>query len=153
MGFFGNENPWGGGMGSMPGGNMSPWGSPSPWQTGGPDPQGRMYDRPANMSQNYYQSANPFSSFAPVPQGPAGGPAPMQQQQPMQSPPDPFMQLGQQPAPFGGGGSVPGYGGGMDSSWKFMGQQPQQGQMGQAGGNMSPQQPSNPFAKLGQFGW
>lgn len=151
MGFFGGSNPWGGGGGI--GGTMSPWGSPSPWGQEGP--QWDQYGRPSTpQNPNYLPQANPFSSFTPAPQGPAGGPAPMQQQQPIQSPPDPYMQIGQPPAPFGGGGTVTGYGGGMDASGKFGGQMPQQGPMGgQAGGNMSPQQPSNPFAALGRFGW
>ncbi len=149
MGFFGDANPWGGsgGMGQQP---SNPWNasiSPpmqSPWGPSGSDQMGYVFNPNAR---------NPFSSFAPAPQGPAGGPAPMQPQQPQQAQSDPLMQTGFQPAPLNAGG-VPGYGGGMGAMDKFMGQIPQQGPMGgQAGGNMSPQQPSNPFAALGRFGW
>lgn len=147
MGFFGDANPWGGsgGMGQQP---SNPWNasiSPpmqSPWGPSGSDQMGYVFNPNAR---------NPFSSFAPAPQGPAGGQAPMQQ--PTQGGPDPMMQPGQ-PAPFGGGGTVLGYGGGMDASGGYgKMQQPMQGPAGQAGGNMSPQQPSNPFAALGRFGW
>lgn len=153
---YGGPSPWGGGgvMGQQPGGNNNTMGG---WQ---------FQNSPAYMPASYQPSAdggywnqqpaympprNPFSSFSPAPQGPAGGQAPMQQ--PTQGGPDPMMQPGQ-PAPFGGGGTVLGYGGGMDASGGYgKMQQPMQGPAGQAGGNMSPQQPSNPFAALGRFGW